>query len=66
MAMLDTFTTTEPMSVCYPRLNTTMPLEQVKVSHLGSALDAQSFDLSNKAEGLGLSSAVGFLLVEER
>ena len=64
MAIPNTFTTVEPMGVCYPRLNSTLPLDGVKVDNPRPALDGQSLDLVNKVEGLGLRSTVGFLLVE--
>lgn len=64
MPILNTFTTIEPASVCYPRLNTTLPLEDVKVNHLSTPADNQSFDLVNKTEGLGLGSAIGLLLIK--
>ena len=66
MAVLDTFTTVGPMSVCYPRLNSTLPLENVHVDNGSPAFDSQSLDLVNKVEGLGLDSAVSFLLIKKR
>lgn len=66
MAILDTFTTVGPMSVCYPRLNSTLPLDGIKVHNPGTPLDSQRFDLVNKVEGLGLDSAISLLLVKER
>lgn len=69
MAILDTFTTTGPLSVCYPRLNSTLPPEKtlsdgIEMQHPGSLFDRQSLDLMNKFEGLSLGSTVGFLLIE--
>jgi hypothetical protein len=64
MPIINTFTTVEPISVCYPRLNGTLPLEDVKVHDLGTSIDDQGLYLVNKAEGLGLSRAVGLLLVK--
>lgn len=64
MPILHTFTTIEPASVCYPRLNTTLRLEDIKMNDLGAPADSQSLDLVNKAEGLGLGSAVSLLLVK--
>lgn len=65
MAILETFTTVGPMAVCYPRLNTTLPLRDVKMNDPSAPLNSESFHLVNKAEGLGLDSAVRLLLVEE-
>ena len=69
MAILDTFTTSGPMSVCYPRLNSTLPperpaLDGVKVNNPSSAIDKQGLDLVNEVECFGFDSAVGFLLVK--
>jgi hypothetical protein len=70
MTIRDTFTEV-PLSVCYPRLNSTLPLDRtittldgVEMHDPCASVDSQSLDLVNKAEGLGLRSAVSFLLVE--
>lgn len=65
MAILNTFTTVGPMSVCYPRLNSTVPLECVQVDNPSARLDSEGLHLMNKVEGLGLCSSMGLLLPEE-
>jgi hypothetical protein len=71
VAVLDTYTTSGPLSVCYPRLNSTLPpdrspspSEDVKVGDPRTGLDCQSLDLMNKAEFLGLDGTVGLLLIK--
>ncbi len=65
MPYIETFTTAGPMSKCFPRLNGTLPLEDVHMHDLRLGRDSEAPHLVNKAEGLGLASAVGFLLPEE-
>jgi hypothetical protein len=64
MAILETFTTVGPMSVCYPRLSTTLLPADIQVDDKCPSLDNQGLDLVNKAEGLGLGSTVRFLPVK--
>lgn len=65
MAILDTFTTIGPMSVCYPRLNSTVPLDGIKMHNPSAALDSEGLYLVDKTERLGLGGAIGLLLPEE-
>jgi hypothetical protein len=65
MAILDTFTTVGPMSVCYPRLNSTVPLDSVQVDNPSTGLYNERLNLVNKVEGLGLSSGMSLLLPEK-
>lgn len=44
MAIRETFTTAGPISVCYPRLNGTLPLENRDVLHTRPALDLERRD----------------------
>ena len=65
MAILNTFTTVGPMNVCYPRLNSTVPLNGVQVDNPRARLDSEGLHLMNKVEGLGLSGSMGPLLPEK-
>ena len=65
MAILNTFTTIEPLTVSYPRLNGTMPLDGVQVEHSRSILDTQGLDLMNKTEACGFGGAIGLLFPKQ-
>lgn len=64
MAILETFTTVGPMAVCYPRLNSTLPLADIEVKNPGTPVNSECLDLVNKVEVLGLDSIVRLLLTE--
>jgi hypothetical protein len=65
MAILNTFTTVGPISVCYPRLNSTVPLNSVEMHNPSPTLNGEGLYFMDKTEGLGFGSAVGLLLPEE-
>ena len=65
MAMIDAFTTVGPLAVCYPRLNSTLPLADVQMKDLSTPVDSESLDLVNKVEVLSLDSVVRLLLTEQ-
>lgn len=65
MSILNTFTTVGPIGVCYPRLNSTVPLNSVQVDNPSAGLDSEGLDLVNKIEGLRLGGGMGLLLTEK-
>jgi len=64
MAILETFTTVGPMAICYPRLNSTLPLADVKMKDPSAPVDSEGLDLVNKVEVLCLDGVVRLLLAE--
>ena len=65
MSILNTFTTVGPIGVCYPRLNSTVPLNSVQVDDPSAGFDSEGLDLVNKVERLGFGCGVRILLPEK-